>query len=1251
MKRYHAAAAYYIITALFLCCSTDTAIEGHHKSHEIVVSAGESDHPCFLQKDQTVCCNLSDAFKLLRSHGSNNTKVTIKGTTNLEGNISLPNMVNISLIGAEPNAKITCHSNGSIIFLSIINLSIRNLTIIGCGSESTDYTFVSKHEQITAVLMIIKCVHVEISNLKVMNSSSAALSISNTTGNVLIENSNFSVNGRGAAKEGWLSETVNIINGGGLLIVIDNTTNRWINFTLNNCLFEKNTKRLVSPKSMNYGSGHGGGLEVIVHNTKTPQKLINIHKCIFVNNSAESGGGAMIKVYNSRNVSVFITDCRFISNVASNAVVSNGGGLHITLLGNCDTCTNNSINIIKSNFTENHAYFGGGLSIDCGRTKIRLDNQVNVCSCRWLRNIATSGAAVDISLHFTNQLFAKFEMIEPVFTDCHFLSNTIYYQTKKESFQIGYAVFSVIETDVTFKSSVYFIGNIGSALSGTMCTLHFTSCNAFFINNTRSINGGAVKLKSATMALYPHTHINFTNNTASKQGGAVYSFITDDHMLFSPDFCPFTFIDNCTPPNDKCHIDVIFINNVPNSVYVPSLLPCRIAYSPNSDNLIDANQVFTDRRFKFLENSNSTFHIFTAPSSVHPKLGHIELYAGEPQQMNFTLKDELNHNIPSQLTIFEGAIQDLSSSDIQLESVYIYNYTLTVLGPNIETTSMLHFQTIEKPLLTVTMNVTIKPCPPGYHHIRLNNDTEIGQCECAESSFYGVVKCDRSTFGSSIKRGVWCGKVKGTFVTSPCHWFCKFFPGKMVTPIPADLTRNKNFQCANNREGVICGSCKNNYTTYYHDDRFYCRHASKECNWGWLIFIASEIIPMTLLFAAITITSFNVTSGYVQGFLLYCHIFCSLTGSGSISKPSRVYKMYWNFVHLLYFPLNMKFFYFKGLSYCISPDISSLGVVSIFYIKGIYSVILIIIVVGFMKCFAIRCHGCNRWLRFTTAKNSTLIGMSALLVLSYTSAVETSLIILQPAPLYTENYEVLDVRAALHGDCMYFRDKHFKYAIFASTVFILMLVPAIMLFTYPFVLYLLSVCNINADQSWIGFLMTKGFMYNQLKPFYDLFYGSFKDKHRYFAGLYFIYRALIQLSYYIPNYTESSFIMETLLITFLVLHAIVQPYQKRCHNILDACLLSTLVIVNGVNCVDMVVIYNSVHRHFWKPIIAAYCQMILAVSPMCIVLGFVSWRYILSKMWRRIKQLKLKYQYFQLIESTSNHLEYGRHVSLQDHSD
>ena len=81
----------------------------------------------------------------------------------------------------------------------------------------------------------------------------------------------------------------------------------------------------------------------------------------------------------------------------------------------------------------------------------------------------------------------------------------------------------------------------------------------------------------------------------------------------------------------------------------------------------------------------------------------------------------------------------------------------------------------------------------------------------------------------------------------------------------------------------------------------------------------------------------------------------------------------------------------------------------------------------------------------------------------------------------------------------------------------------------------------------------------------DAFQSSFKDEYRFFAGLYFLYRALILGAFaYMRTLTAFYIVVQIQLTVVLALHAIFQPYKSRRHNIVDALLFTNLAFINGI---------------------------------------------------------------------------------------
>ena len=120
----------------------------------------------------------------------------------------------------------------------------------------------------------------------------------------------------------------------------------------------------------------------------------------------------------------------------------------------------------------------------------------------------------------------------------------------------------------------------------------------------------------------------------------------------------------------------------------------------------------------------------------------------------------------------------------------------------------------------------------------------------------------------------------------------------------------------------------------------------------------------------------------------------------------------------------------------------------------------------------------------------------------------------------------------------------------------------------------------------------------KLKPLFDSFQGSFKDKYRFFAGLFFIYRLSALLPYAITdNLTLFYTLLEIQLIVTLILHAVIQPYKLHSHNMIDIILLGLLALINAITMYNYQKAYRG-HRSFQHEInTVTSCQLFLSFIP------------------------------------------------------
>jgi predicted outer membrane repeat protein len=1169
-------------------------------------------------------CDLAEVFSVIIE---NEIKlIIINGTVTLNESASVSNISGLTIQGSSYSYNssaanvIECTENGgSLTFTEIKNLQISNVTITKCGSYNLNDNNI--HE--IPAIIIKNCIGVTIDNVQLSHNKAIGMIVSHSC-NLQVTDSQF-INNTFICPRWDSDETA---KGGGLCIERGLNQSCWFNII--RCSFANNVKDVcLSTRKNFYGKGTGGGLEIIFKDTVGSNILIN--ESNFTSNSAYFGGGmAIILGYSTnvvKNCTISVSNCNFLhNNVIKQQTLSiaNGGGLHISM---GHRCHDNVIIMYNCYYFNNVAYFGGGTSIDIPYENLEHpNNTLLISNCRWIHNTASSGAAVDVCRHFRNKPNAKGN-IKTTFRDCEFTNNSVSYnKTLKESISDGGAL-SVIIAKITFESTVKFVNNYGSAISAIRSLVSFKECSAKFTSNT-GIDGGAIYLVDLARLIIKNSTLNFTGNSAFKNGGAVYSRLIDGHALFFSYSCPFQITK---------HSIISFSNNTAafrgSDIYMSSLIPCMMYPRNNTNNvMIPIADVFSNETFQF-DTDTLGKHVATAPDKVNYNNKHrplsMQVFPGEKNRIPVTFIDGMNNTVDSNSVTLQVSITWSNGTALTLQNTYITNNEFTILGEEDNNATLL-FQTIEKPLLNININITTLKCPPVFKY---DNDSK--KCHCNPKLLYGVENCtDTNEYKAIIRGNVWAGFVNNVFVTAPCMWSCN------ETFHDISDKKHRIHQCTGNKESgsILCSKCKTNFTVYYRSDNFTCGEIDDSCNLGWLYFILLELLPVTLILIAIMFTGFNVVSGYSQGLFLYSHILCSLS-LFSFSELHHfnhvIFVIFKNAIQLFYYPLVLKFFYQKD--FCIIHNqLNSLHIIAFNYIKGFFGIILIIMIVTVLKCFARRFHQLNNYVRFTTAKNSAILGMSALLLLSFTNVMETSLYILQPVPLYKEGNEVYQTRVSLNGELVYLNSDHLKFAIPSILCMIVVMIPAFMLLLYPLVSQILLYLGNNSN-SWLEIIFLKCFLYHRLKPFYDMFYGSFKDHHRYFAGLYLFYRVCIQVSYYLPNYTLICFVMETFLVSFLIIHALVQPYQNSVHNLIDGILLSLLVIINGLTCCNVIVVYNPVHNQFWNVKVAEVVKAVLALSPMAVVIICIVWKCVILRCCRYKRKFK---------QSLS--IEHHRQFSMQE---
>ena len=512
-------------------------------------------------------------------------------------------------------------------------------------------------------------------------------------------------------------------------------------------------------------------------------------------------------------------------------------------------------------------------------------------------------------------------------------------------------------------------------------------------------------------------------------------------------------------------------------------------------------------------------------------------------------------------------------------------------------------------------------------------------CFAEKKLFEGISSCNSTAFYSFLLRGYWVGyeqnhqsnsaqPKESDLLLSYCplqHCFRKS-DSEIEHALPQISSRKEldTSICGGaQRTGILCSECMKGYVVYYHSDTSECRPVNNNCKLGWLFYILSDIVPVTLLFMAIIIFEVKLTSGSVNGLILYIQISdqMRLQNNGFIVFPMFA-KTALNIYSTIASMLCLSFFQTDKLAFCLSESASDMDVVAVKYFTIFYTLLLIVTVVvalRFLNFKAIR--RIRSKFRQNNVSSSLIHGISGFLVLCYSESTITSLFILTPVRLYSMNHTGLYWRKTVpfyDGNLIYFQSKHLTYALPALAIFLVVSIfSPLLLLSYP-LCYRVFAC-LRISESRITRALCKIIPLEKCKPFFDSFQGSFKDSFRFFSGLYFVYRLTTSLSLaFISKPMIFYIFLEGQFVLIALIHAIFQPHREKWHSMLDALLFANLSFINLLTILNQDLSYHFSFKKKYISVISTI-QVVLLYIPLlyfCVLMAY--------KVKQRIKNWKHK---------------------------
>lgn len=1009
--------------------------------------------------------------------------------------------------------------------------------------------------------------------------------------------------------------------------------------------------------------GHGGGIMVYFWNVQNSSVVVS-HSEI-VGNVAYWGGGVHVEFlercywnrFEMHSTIVRDNKCQFGAPPTEPAGTEGAGGGVKLGYSTFDRYPSsyNSLLFTNCNFSNNSAYWGGGgtfkASPEFGRAV--ATNKLDFVDCLWLNNVGTIAAAMELTvLNFAG----SGSLARPVFTDCTFQNNTSP-QERLNNKYVGTATVLADDVSVAFSKSVVFDGNNKTALVVENAIAEFLfNCTANFTNN-HGRNGGAVGLWGyAYVRVEKYAKMFFINNTARNYGGAIQVFSLGEHGIVGKANCfiqyKATLFDNTTLFYFENNRADSTINRGYSSISAISLQPCLSSEQILSGSTkSNTKNIFCDENWKFVgEGSNCTNQIVTAPSYFNRSSSyHMEVIPGKGAVIPLETYDDKG-NLALDRTVLRGWSYSQNASFFG-NSLYISDHTIRLKGRS-NSNVTIGLETVDPRAIYTEVEVTLLPCPAGFKLQGLAASSMT--CVCA-GSFAGTVHCKQEDFQSNLRRGYWIGLYNHSGenpiqVVGLNPYTSKAMHGE-YSPLPDRLSNLDTTLCAPaNRTGILCGACLPNHGIVANSRYFQCIPCTEnQARYTWVFYLLTEFLPITIFLVIILFFHINITSGPTNGFVFFAQVLTAtfaIDGDGTIplNHVTKSADALQQVFCVLYSIWNLNFFSDIFPPYCLSPHLDTLGIIALDYLTAAYPLALIVMVhvlltlydkggVIYTICNPIHKRLVKFLRKWDLNKRSIVDAFATFLVLSYTKFTLISLAILQPGILYNDNGTLIAQVVYYNGNTDYFHGKHIPLFFLALFILIfIVIIPPLLLLLYPLrdMYNRWKAAHSTSSSYTLQTSNTRDLTGGRLKQFLETFYSCYKDglvettdggsihkptrDYRYFAGVYFLLRMVLFVTYTFTKVWAMHFILQQMILVIaILLFTILRPYKNRWYNNLDATLFGLLLIINVLTTFNTYMTAIDTDPATW----AFAVQYVLIFCPLVYLTG-----YILRGMWKKCLQAK-----------------------------
>ena len=428
--------------------------------------------------------------------------------------------------------------------------------------------------------------------------------------------------------------------------------------------------------------------------------------------------------------------------------------------------------------------------------------------------------------------------------------------------------------NVTFRSCT-FNDNDASAIVALDTNVHFEGENIFRKNRARL--GGAIQLTGQSIIyLRPNVQMTFVNNSALERGGAVYLTGVSREAYFVD--CQIQVLDPTFTEITELNIMMSFINNTAqeagDAVYGGRIDAC---YTAAPSQFLNHNRTLTqsltfDSITDFSAQPDSSSIVssdviticfcFSGQHNCSVKRQTFSKYPGEEFGISIVGVGQRKGTVPAVVLAYSFTHQFKNNSHQTGKSCMDTFYAVKSTIPSSTSEEFYLAPSMDRSNYPseLRVNVTLLQCD-SLTGFTLNK--KVGICSCISQLEKRNMSCEINTRMITRQPPYWLGNYSNHLLLHDnCPYdYCKTTPVQIVMSEP-----NISEQCAYNRYGILCGSCKEGFSQVFGSSR------CLECSNTYLLLIIPFALAGILLVTFLFALNLTVSIGTINGLIFYANI-------------------------------------------------------------------------------------------------------------------------------------------------------------------------------------------------------------------------------------------------------------------------------------------------------------------------------------------------------------------------------------------